>query len=239
MAADHTISQAVTKMRGTVWAIVDPGLSKPDINALYVYFEHHCAFCDAPLNRQKHEGRLDRIDRGVAHASGNTFVVCSTCRKTRQVREKWEAFLRRRCPDPALCAVRADRIRAWIAQQPPPPALVSPTIEEITERLFQLQDAWVRACGELRLEARRLRQQITVDEATAEGTDIPVSTAIVDEQHDLPGPGPSTSQSSDAAIPLPANTDAMRLGLKALARRPRRRTAEDGAVEQLHRAERP
>ena len=136
MAADHTISQSLTKMRGTIMAILDPGLSKPDINALYVYFEHHCAFCDEPLDRQKHEGRFDRIDRGAAHVSGNTLLVCRACCKARQMREKWEAFLLRRCPDPEVRVLRADRIRAWIAQQPPTPTLSSPTIETLQERLF-------------------------------------------------------------------------------------------------------
>jgi len=229
MASDHTINQSVTKMRGTIWAILDPGLSKRDINAMYSAFASSCAFCDELLNRLRHDGRFDRIDRGAAHVSGNMLLVCRTCCKERQPREAWTAFLLRKCPAPEIYAVRADRIRAWIASQPPPPTLSSPAVEEIRERLYQLLDAWVNACGELREEARRLRRQIPVDDTAAEGTEMPAFTLMVGKRHAVLDPGQSVPHLPKAGSPTRSNGRASLLRLAAHVHRQRHpRTMNDG-----------
>lgn len=214
MSTRDTIKVVAHHAWRTVADIEDPPPTKKEAKALRSTFNDRCGFCGCYVPRNRRE-RLELADPAGPHAIGNRILTCEACHGSRSAGEGWHALMARRCDgDAAAYATRAARIEAWQHLHPLPPPMVSPEIAAIHVRVEEALLTIAVACRDLRAECHTLRRR---------GPWGPRSTAAASD------PGSNTPQSSDAAIPLPANTNAMRLGLKALARRPRHRTAEDGA----------
>ncbi|MDD5307607.1 MAG: hypothetical protein PHU25_09845 [Deltaproteobacteria bacterium] len=195
MSSEHTVMQATKMMSMTVAAILDPGLSKSEMDALWACFFHRCAFCDSRLDRHGHGGRLDRIDRRDRRTAGNAVLACPRCSRERNPRENWHAFLHRLCVDTEVYAQRESRIQAWLTNHPLLPPLSSSAIEELRAQLVAKAVEWARLCGALREAAHAQRQQARTEAGTA-------TTIVADA---ITGTGESSCMQQSGADPLPGS----------------------------------
>ena len=112
---------AKNKMERCFNAILDPHPTTREVDSLWEYFEHQCAYCGADLMRKDRNGHLDHlkpVSDGGTNSIYNHALSCATCNGDEKREEEWGAFLERKAEDLLALPQRRQKVLDWMARQP-------------------------------------------------------------------------------------------------------------------------
>ena len=145
--ARFTPSMTRNHIRRSLIAIVDPLPSRAEVDALWSYFQHACAYCGKSLERLSRHGHLDHLVSGLSEGNSvfNHVLACATCDGDLKRKRPWLDFLSEVVADPQVRDSRASRIQAWTSRRPVS-AVSQPdstTVGEVIARALEAYDSSV------------------------------------------------------------------------------------------------
>jgi hypothetical protein len=112
------VPTAKNVVRRCLQGIVDPALSKKEVDRLWEYFQSRCAYCGKALvraSRKAHKDHLVPFQNGGGSDLGNRVLACGACNGDEKRGEDWTTFLRRKCSDTKTYRARKRTIEKWMA----------------------------------------------------------------------------------------------------------------------------
>jgi CRISPR/Cas system Type II protein with McrA/HNH and RuvC-like nuclease domain len=110
-----TVSRAKNMGRRALYGIVDPDLSKAQINDLWAFFKNRCAYCNVRLEKGKKQAHIDHLlstsTSGLNHIS-NRVLSCAKCNEDEKRDRPWREFLREKL-SAAVYRKRVAKIQGW------------------------------------------------------------------------------------------------------------------------------
>ena len=92
-----TFSRAKNMGRRDLYGVVDPDLTKKQIDELWTFVRSRCAYCNRELGRGKKQAHIDHLlstsARGLNHIS-NRVLSCAACNEDEKRDRPWREFLR-------------------------------------------------------------------------------------------------------------------------------------------------
>lgn len=119
--SSKTPSQARNDILTCLNEIVDPFTDK-DKDAVWAYFDNHCAYCDDFIERKSRNGHMDHLvskkDNGLNHIS-NRVLACNICNGDHKRDTAWEDFILTRKGNTKDHACRISKIKDWRMSKAP------------------------------------------------------------------------------------------------------------------------
>src|SRR5437016_2003417 len=110
-----TVPRAKNFGARALFGIVDPDLTKAQLDQLWAFFGSRCAYCRKRLERGKKQAHIDHLvstsAKGLNHIS-NRVLSCADCNEDGKRDWPWKHFLRERAPRASYRA-RVLKIENW------------------------------------------------------------------------------------------------------------------------------
>lgn len=152
-ATATTPSKAKNAIKRCLREIIDPSPRSKLIDDLWSHFGNKCAYCAAPLSRERREGHLDHLipeaKRG-GNGIGNLVLACGSCNGDQKLDKPWKEFLNDACPDATERTDRQKLIEEWLDKHnktEPVPEAFEGTFNATLKDVFTAFD---KACNDLR-----------------------------------------------------------------------------------------
>jgi hypothetical protein len=155
-----SVSTAKNVVRRCLQTIIDPALSKNEVNRLWEYFQSKCAYCGKPVaRREAHKDHLIPFHNGGGSDLGNRVLACGACNGDEKRGEEWITFLRLKCTDAKTYRARQKTIEKWREINSAGRRVISKPMRRSVDRavttVFLAFDAAVRDVREVKKRQRR------------------------------------------------------------------------------------
>ena len=149
-------SQARNSIKRALKAVIDPVAKAKEKNAVWLFFQNRCAYCDCEIERDSRTGHIDHL---IAEADGgsnrlsNLVLTCAVCNGDEKREMDWEEFIAEKCgADERARAARVATIKEWVRKNGGTPRLSEYQVSSLQVHYDRINSVLSDAIDELRLE---------------------------------------------------------------------------------------